>query len=339
VTLGEKRDPAFDPDPRYWVPEEGVTLRAARVPSRLKSAWRRREKDPDACARVMAEWLAGAFPEIEGRPLAEEDLGAIFGHDLDWRAILGKPFAQWLAAARGGEIQAETPLTEDDLDFLRDGRWDPIDLAWAIIERRQPRWLMGWRDITNATNERTVIGATFPRVGVGNNLPVWYVGQPISAPEAAAFVGLMSSLVLDFAARHKVGGTHLNFFIAQQLPVLTPSDFNEADLDFITPRVLELTCTSRAMRPWAEDLGHQGPPFAWDEERRAQLRAELDAFFARRYGLTRDELVYVLDPAKAKGPGYPSETFRVLQKNETARFGEYRTERLVLAAFDRLTGV
>jgi hypothetical protein len=28
----------------------------------------------------------------------------------------------------------------------------------------------------------------------------------------------------------------------------------------------------------------------------------------------------------------------VLQKNETLRFGEYRTERLVLAAFGRLTG-
>ena len=102
--------------------------------------------------------------------------------------------------------------------------------------------------------------------------------------------------------------------------------------------MLELTYTSHAMRPWAEDLGHQGPPFAWDEERRAQLRAELDAFFAMKYGLTRDELVYVLDPAKAKGPDYPSETFRVLQKNEIARFGEYRTERLVLAAFNRLTG-
>ena len=93
------------------------------------------------------------------------------------------------------------------------------------------------------------------------------------------------------------------------------------------------------MRPWAEDLGHHGPPFAWDEERRARLRAELDAFFAIKYGLSSEELVYVLDPAKAKWPDYPSETFRVLQKNETLRFGEYRTERLVLAAFDSLTGV
>jgi hypothetical protein len=92
------------------------------------------------------------------------------------------------------------------------------------------------------------------------------------------------------------------------------------------------------MRPWAEALGCGGPPSAWDDERRAQRRAELDAFFATQPGLTPEELVYVLDPAKAKGPDYPSETFRVLQKSETLRFGEYRTERLVLAAFDRLTG-
>ena len=143
---------------------------------------------------------------------------------------------------------------------------------------------------------------------------------------------------MTIAARQKIGGYAPELLHSQQLPVLPPSAFTEADLDFITPRVLELTYTSHAMRPWAEDLGHHGPPFAWDEERRAQLRAELDAFFAMKYGLSRDELVYVLDPAKAKGPDYPSETFRVLQKNEIARFGEYRTERLVLAAFDRLTG-
>jgi hypothetical protein len=35
-----------------------------------------------------------------------------------------------------------------------------------------------------------------------------------------------------------------------------------------------------------------------------------------------------------KGPDYPSETFRVLKNNEKARYGEYRTARLVLAAWD-----
>ena len=77
-------------------------------------------------------------------------------------------------------------------------------------------------------------------------------------------------------------------------------------------------------------------PFGWDEDRRAVLRAELDAYYARLYGLTRDELRYILDPQDVYGPDFPGETFRVLKDNETAKFGEYRTRRLVLEAWDRL---
>lgn len=33
----------------------------------------------------------------------------------------------------------------------------------------------------------------------------------------------------------------------------------------------------------------------WDEVRRAQLHAELDAYYARLYGLTRDELRYIFN--------------------------------------------
>jgi hypothetical protein len=73
-----------------------------------------------------------------------------------------------------------------------------------------------------------------------------------------------------------------------------------------------------------------------DEARRAQLRAELDAWYALAYGLTRDELRYVLDPKDVMGPDYPSETFRVLQNSEIRKYGEYRTQRLVLAAYDHL---
>ena len=110
--------------------------------------------------------------------------------------------------------------------------------------------------------------------------------------------------------------------------------YTEPDLAFIVPRVLELTYTSHSRAPFARDLGHDGPPFAWDEDRRALLRAELDAWYARAYGLTRDDLRYILDPADLLGADYPSETFRVLKTNELRRYGEYRTQRLVLAAWD-----
>src|SRR3990170_9144826 len=71
---------------------------------------------------------------------------------------------------------------------------------------------------------------------------------------------------------------------------------------------------------------------------RAQVRAELDACYARLYGLTRDELRYILDPKEVHGEDFPGETFRVLKEKEIKQFGEYRTRRLVLEAWDRLEG-
>ena len=146
------------------------------------------------------------------------------------------------------------------------------------------------------------------------------------------------SFVLDFCARNKVGGTHLTYSYLKQFPFLPPTAYVSTAIDFIHPRVLELTYTSHALQPWAQDLGYDGQPFIFDPERRALLRAELDAFYAHLYGLNRDELRYILDPSDLMGPDYPSETFRVLKTNEIRQFGEYRTQRLVLEAWDRLFG-
>ena len=79
----------------------------------------------------------------------------------------------------------------------------------------------------------------------------------------------------------------------------------------------------------------------------AVLRSELDACYARLYGLTRDELRYILDPKDVYGPdpstgsgqAFPGETFRVLKEKEERAYGEYRTRRLVLEAWDRLEEV
>jgi hypothetical protein len=160
------------------------------------------------------------------------------------------------------------------------------------------------------------------------------VGQ--SARESAAFLANASSLVLDFVARQKVGGTHLTVEIWKQLPILPATFYKELRLSFVVPRVLELVYTSCSLVDLARDLGYDGPPFAWEENRRAHLRADLDAFYARAYGLSRDELRYILDPADVKGPDYPSETFRVLKEKEIRHFGEYRTRRLVLDAWNRM---
>lgn len=241
---------------------------------------------------------------------------------------------RWATYDKTGSRDATLP-EKQDAAFEPDPRyWVPDrDVADRLADKGWTRgWLMGWRDICRATDERTVIATVFPRAAVGHTSPLFMLNQP--TPLVAALDANLSSLTLDFAARQKVGGTHLTYGYLTQFPILPPTAYTEADLAFIVPRVLELTYTSHAMAPFARDLGYDGAPFAWDEDRRAQLRAELDAWYALAYGLTRDELRYVLDPKDVMGADYPSETFRVLQKNEIAKYGEYRTRRLVLAAYD-----
>lgn len=196
-------------------------------------------------------------------------------------------------------------------------------------------WLMGWRDICRSTDERTVIASVVPRVATGDTLLLMFP-DPKHGPKAACLLADQCSLVHDYIARQKVGGTHLKYHVKKQLPNLPPDRYTDADLAFIVPRILELTYTAHGLKPWAADLGYDGLPFPWNPERRAQLRAELDAYYARLYGLTRDELRYILDPGDVMGEDYPSETFRVLKNNEMRDFGEYRTQRLVLAAWDNL---
>ena len=83
-------------------------------------------------------------------------------------------------------------------------------------------------------------------------------------------------------------------------------------------------------------MGHDGEPFVYDEARSGVLKAELDVFFAKKYGLTEEEFRYILDPKDVKGENFPSESFRTLRDDEISRFGEYRTRRLALEAWERM---
>lgn len=227
---------------------------------------------------------------------------------------------------------------------LQNPNWEIRPRCWTheknFIARMEGRnwnrlWFLSMRDVTNATNERTAVFAVRPRLPANDKLPSVFVQQ--SPREVACLLSNLSSLTFDYVARQKVGGTNLGAYLVEQLPVLPPSRFPPEVIAFIAPRVLELTYTSRSMKPFAEDLGYSGPPFSWNEDRRALLRAELDAKIAQLYGLTRDQLRYILDPADIYGSDYPSETFRVLKNNDFAKYGEYRTAKLVLQAFDQLT--
>jgi hypothetical protein len=96
-------------------------------------------------------------------------------------------------------------LTEENLSsptaVIQPSYWVSLaDLDASLGDSKGRRWLLGFRDITNTTNERTIICATLPRVAVGHTCPLMFVSKA-AAVAAAAFVASISSFVADYVAR------------------------------------------------------------------------------------------------------------------------------------------
>ena len=225
------------------------------------------------------------------------------------------------------------------IDRLKDIGYKTSSYYWVPLSDVMDRSKLDggffiFRSINNSANARAFLGAVAPYSGVGNSAVV--VQTTVPKRKENALWAAFSSIVFEYLIRQKLGGTNINFFILKQIPVPGPDTFDEIEIEFIASRVIELVYTADDMTPWAQSVGFSGAPFEFNPSRRAELAAELDAFYAKKYGLNREELRYILDPSDVKGEGYPSETFAVLKRNEEREFGEYRTQRLVLEAWDKL---
>ncbi|MFG2582031.1 Eco57I restriction-modification methylase domain-containing protein [Streptomyces malaysiensis] len=264
-------------------------------------------------------------------------------HHFDHR--LGTYEGQTQAQANMGTLPRVTPERHDDPEFApmprywvpefdvdsgkRDKNLSPImwpGVASRLAEREWWNgWLMGWRDIARSTDSRTTMATVLPPHGVGHTNPLMF---PENAESAALLQACMSSFVFDYVIRQKIAGTHLTYGYLYQLPIPQRNDFQAAfgGTQWFTARVVELAYTSRDMSDFAEDLGYQGAPFRWDEERRELLRAELDAALFHLYGVSRADAEYLMD------------TFPVVKREDEALHGgAYRTKDLILGIYDRMT--
>lgn len=248
---------------------------------------------------------------------------------------------------RGGDTEGGLSTRDLTDDEKRDPWLLPLPRYWVAEEEVAARigstpYMIGFRDIARSTDERTAIAGLVPRAAVGHTMPIAIlnrrVGQflpfVLSDEETllkfdTGFIACLSSFAFDYVCRQKIGGTHLTFFILKQLPVLPPSFYLKTPnlLSFITPRVLELTYTAWDLEPFARDIGWDGPPFVWDEERRFLLRCELDALYFHLYQIARDDVDYIM------------ETFPIVKRKDEAAFGEYRTKRVILQMYDKMAAL
>ncbi len=212
----------------------------------------------------------------------------------------------------------------------------------------QHPYTLGFKDVTAPTNVRSMISAIVPSGAAGNTLPLIEVDPGTGKPDAsrlALLVGNFNSTAYDFVARQKIQGQHLNWFTVEQIPVVPALAYErtfgpKSAAAIVREAVLELTYTAHDLAPFARDMGHVDTdgevllPFAWDEERRLMLRAKLDALHFILYGVfdpvdvaaSRDDIRYIYS------------TFPIVEREETARWGSYRSRDLCLSWINALTG-
>jgi hypothetical protein len=237
---------------------------------------------------------------------------------------------RWATYTESDDVRDMTEAEHADPSCVVVPRYwvDSKEVDSRLAGRWQHNWLLGFRNVCRSTDERTFLCGTFPLAGVGNSLPVL-----LSSGSALLLPAALSSLAADFVIRQKLGGTNLNFFYVEQLPAPRPAIFAEPCTwvpdqtlqDWVEDRVDELIYTASDMASAALELGDDGAPFIWNPDRRAVIRAELDAAFFHLYGIERDDVDYILG------------TFPIVNRNDLKRHGEERTRRLVLEAFDAMT--
>ena len=224
---------------------------------------------------------------------------------------------------------------------------EKLDNEGNVIWKWNHPWLLGYRKISNATNERTFVSSIIPLPnGAGDSIIYVMIDNVL---HSALVQGIFSSLTFDYISKQKMGGSNMSNFITKQLPVLSLEQIPDEMIMPIVSRVARLCYFNHDLDGWAEELWNELSPkqqteipelgrkecFIYDPEKRAVLQAELDAIFAHLYGLDTEDLRYILDPEDICGKGCINETFRVLKDNELRQYGEYRTKRLVLDAWNR----
>jgi hypothetical protein len=242
-----------------------------------------------------------------------------------------------------GSISGQGQAVHSTEDELAAPDFYPTPRYWVKateVDAIKRGYAIGFNDVCNTNNARSLIAAVVPQVAAGNKLPLL---DGLHANDCALLIGNLNSIPCDYFARNKIQSRNLNKYILEQLPIIPPTGYvrmfgPKSAAQIVREAVLELTYTAHDMAPFARDMGHVDgeakvlPPFAWDEDRRLRLRAKLDALYFILYGVcdlsdqarSRDDISYIYS------------TFPTVEREEMAAFGHYRSRDLCLAWINAL---
>ncbi|MEW4565785.1 N-6 DNA methylase [Bremerella sp. JC770] len=240
---------------------------------------------------------------------------------------------------------------------LANPRFVPIPRYWVkqplVSENRLSSWSNDWfigfrRTISAVADSRSALFFALPAYGVGDSVFLIY-----SQLDAALQCGLLwqtNSFLFDYVTRQKASGGNLSFYVVKQLPLISPQLIEAGcpwasgtSIEWIVSRVLELSFTAWDMSAFAADCGHAAPPFCWNEERRFQIRCELDAAYYHLYfgsehqwGADNPQLREMF-PTPRDAVDYIMDTFPIVRRKDEAKYdGDYRTKRTILEIYDKM---
>jgi hypothetical protein len=225
-----------------------------------------------------------------------------------------------------------------------------IGPQWRVSEKNLPdkvasRWQeyrAGFCDVASPTNQRALVSALIPAFVIcGDKVPT-ILFHPADDRLTLLWLGVANSFVLDFLARKKVA-LKMSHTVMDSLPL--PRIWSGGPLEIAIARhTLLLSATGPEMAEFWDraapliGLSPKADCPCEDPAERGVLRAKLDVLVARDFfGLTLDEIRYLLDPADVLGADCGFETFGALKRAERrASGGAFTTRDLILETWRTL---
>lgn len=162
------------------------------------------------------------------------------------------------------------------------------------INNEASRWI--FRDISNATNQRSFISALISNMPTSNTTPTLKPKDGLIS--SIGLIGISSTLIFDWNVRCRMSGTHLNYYIIEELPLMPSHEMSETIIIYTA----KLNCppplfasTLIKLKERKTDMLKKFDRNALTDHERLRIQSSLNAMVAYLIGIDFGDYIQVMD--------------------------------------------
>lgn len=197
-------------------------------------------------------------------------------------------------------------VPKEEVDKKLEGKWNND-------------WVLGYREITNSTNERTLICSLLPRYAFNNKLPLIFFSNS-NVYNGLCLLAFFNSFLMDYIVRTKLNSTSLSYYYLKQLPVPTPEMVVDSS-------IYELLISTTKLIYQMTNPGfvfNRDQNINYDYNKLLDMRAKIDASIFLLYGIEINDVKYIMD------------TFVISKAKDITSYGNYYTSERILYYYNML---